>query len=113
MSQHTPNELTTIFKRDRDLITQLKMNDAHYARLADEYHEVNREVHRIECETEAASDERTEQLKRQRLALLDERVTERERETGGQYRADGEFEVVCDERIPAFRHRFIQSYSIV
>ena len=72
MSQHTPNELTEIFKRDRDLITQLKQTDAHYARLADEYHEVNREVHRIEAETEAASDERTEQLKKQRLALLDE-----------------------------------------
>ncbi|QZD93924.1 YdcH family protein [Qipengyuania gelatinilytica] len=72
MSQHTPNELTTIFKRDRDLITRLKRDDAHYARLADEYHEVNREVHRIEAETEAASDERVEALKKQRLSLLDE-----------------------------------------
>lgn len=72
MSQHTPHELTNIFKRDRDLLTRLKQEDAHYARLADEYHEVNREVHRIEAETEAASDERTEALKKQRLALLDE-----------------------------------------
>ena len=72
MSQHTPNELTTIFKRDRDLITRLKRDDAHYARLADEYHEVNREVHRIEAEAEAASDERVEALKKQRLSLLDE-----------------------------------------
>ncbi|MBO6608959.1 YdcH family protein [Altererythrobacter sp.] len=72
MSQHTPNELTAIFKRDRDLLTRLKAKDAHYARLADQYHEVNREVHRIEAETEAASDERTETLKKQRLALLDE-----------------------------------------
>ena len=72
MSQHTPNELTQIFKRDRDLLTRLKQDDAHYARLADEYHEVNREVHRIEAEAEAASDERTETLKKKRLALLDE-----------------------------------------
>jgi uncharacterized protein YdcH (DUF465 family) len=72
MSQHTPNELTTIFKRDRDLVTRLKGSDAHFARLADEYHEVNRQVHRIEAETEAASDERTEHLKKQRLHLLDE-----------------------------------------
>ncbi len=72
MSQHTPNELTTVFKRDRELITRLKAENAHFARLADEYHEVNRQVHRIEAETEAASDERTEQLKKQRLALLDE-----------------------------------------
>jgi uncharacterized protein YdcH (DUF465 family) len=72
MSQHTPNELTEIFKRDRELVTRLKADDAHFARLADEYHEVNRQVHRIEAETEAASDERTEALKRQRLNLLDE-----------------------------------------
>jgi len=72
MSQHTPHELTNIFKRDRELVSRLKQQDAHYARLADEYHAVNREVHRIEAETEAASDERTEALKKQRLALLDE-----------------------------------------
>ena len=72
MSQHTPNELTQIFARDRELVTRLKQDDAHYARLADEYHEVNREVPRIEAETEAASDERTEELKRKRLTLLDE-----------------------------------------
>lgn len=71
MSQHTPNELTEIFKRDRDLLTRLKREDAHYARLAEEYHALNREVHRIEAETEAASDERVETLKKQRLALLD------------------------------------------
>jgi uncharacterized protein YdcH (DUF465 family) len=72
MSRHTPNELTEIFKRDRELVTRLKADDAHFARLADDYHEVNRQVHRIEAETEAASDERTEALKRQRLTLLDE-----------------------------------------
>jgi len=72
MSQHTPNELTTIFKRDREVITRLKQEDGHFARLADEYHEINRQVHRIEAETEAASDERTETAKKQRLALLDE-----------------------------------------
>ncbi|MGD9811185.1 MAG: YdcH family protein [Sphingobium sp.] len=75
MSQHTPNELTQIFASDRDLVSRLKLEDAHYARLADDYHEVNREVHRIEVESEAASDERTETLKKKRLALLDE-ITE-------------------------------------
>ncbi|QZD86833.1 YdcH family protein [Qipengyuania psychrotolerans] len=72
MSQHTPNELTTIFARDRELVTRLKQDNAHYARLADEYHEVNREVHRIEAEADAASDERVEALKKKRLGLLDE-----------------------------------------
>lgn len=84
MSQHTPNELTTIFKRDRDLITQLKQSDAHFARLAEEYHTANRAVHRIEAEAEAAGDERTETLKKERLALLDEitAIVTRERPAG-------------------------------
>jgi uncharacterized protein YdcH (DUF465 family) len=72
MSQHTPNALTEIFKRDRDLLTALKADNAHFARLAAEYHTVNRELHRIEAETEAASDGHTETLKKQRLHLLDE-----------------------------------------
>ena len=83
MSQHTPNELTEIFKRDRDLLTTLKADNAHYARLADEYHEVNRQVHRIEAETEAASDDRAEALKKQRLGLLDEITAIVSAERGG------------------------------
>jgi len=72
MSQHTPNALTEIFKRDHDLITRLKTEDAHYARLADEYHEVNRAVHRHESEAETVSDDHAEELKKKRLKLLDE-----------------------------------------
>lgn len=68
---HTPHELGAIFSRDAELLHRLKMSDAHFVRLADKYHEVNREVHRIEAEVEAASDERVEGLKKERLALLD------------------------------------------
>jgi hypothetical protein len=46
--------------------------NAHFARLADEYHEVNREIHRIGADVEAASDARAEELKKRRLALKDE-----------------------------------------
>lgn len=53
------------------LIHRLKQDDAHFARLAEEYHTVNRSIHRIESEIEAASDERMELLKKQRLALAD------------------------------------------
>lgn len=68
---HTPHELTDTFPQQRELIRKLKQEDAHFARLADEYHEVNREVHRIEAEVEAASDERLEALKKRRLQLAD------------------------------------------
>lgn len=69
---HTPHELAAEFPQDAEIIHKLKVADAHFAKLADDYHEVNREIHRIEVEVEAASDERTEVLKKQRLALADE-----------------------------------------
>jgi len=69
---HTPHELAEEFPEAVDLMHELKISNAHFARLADEYHEINREVHRIESEVEAASDVRFEELKKQRLALKDE-----------------------------------------
>ncbi|MFM7403985.1 MAG: YdcH family protein [Erythrobacter sp.] len=72
MSAHTPNELADIFPADAAALHRLKLNDAHFARLAERHHVVNRAVHRIETEIEAASDERLETLKRERLHLLDE-----------------------------------------
>ena len=69
---HTPHELAAEFPQDHHLIHKLKLENAHFAKLADDYHEVNREIHRIEAEIEAASDERTEVLKKQRLHLADQ-----------------------------------------
>lgn len=69
---HTPHELREEFPDAAAVLHELKASNAHFATLADRYHDVNREIHRIESEVEAASDERTESLKKQRLALLDE-----------------------------------------
>ncbi|OZA94245.1 YdcH family protein [Altererythrobacter sp. H2] len=69
---HTPHELADEFPQDRDLIHRLKQDDAHFARLAEAYHTVNRAIHRIESEVEPASDERAEELKKERLALADD-----------------------------------------
>jgi uncharacterized protein YdcH (DUF465 family) len=69
---HTPHELGAVFRKDADILHNLKMSDAHFVRLSDNYHEVNREIHRIDSEVDAASDERKEMLKKERLALLDE-----------------------------------------
>jgi uncharacterized protein len=56
----------------RDAIHTLKMNNAHFARLFDEYHEVDHEVHRIEDNIETPSDQYTTERKAKRLALKDE-----------------------------------------
>ncbi len=69
---HVPHELAEEFPNDRKTIHDLKMSNAHFARIADEYHEINREVHRIEAGVEAASDERNITLRKQRMMLKDE-----------------------------------------
>lgn len=69
---HTPHELHDEFPEASELIHQLKTSDSHFAALADRYHVLNREIHRIDSGVEAASDDRTEELKKERLSLLDE-----------------------------------------
>lgn len=56
----------------RETIHKLKMSDNHFARLFDEYHEVDHEVHRIETGIENTSDEYLEERKKRRLYLKDE-----------------------------------------
>ena len=69
---HVPHELHEEFPEATDALHRLKMNDAHFARLADEYHSINREVHRIETDVAPASDEVLEDLKKKRLHLKDQ-----------------------------------------
>lgn len=56
----------------KDTIHALKMANAHFRHLLDQYHAIDEEIVRIETEVEPASDERTELLKRRRLALKDD-----------------------------------------
>jgi uncharacterized protein YdcH (DUF465 family) len=69
---HTPNDLREEFPEAVDVLHQLKVHDAHFVKLADRFHDLNREIHRVESDVEPASDERIETLKKQRLALLDD-----------------------------------------
>ncbi len=69
---HVPHELHAEFPDDAETLHQLKLSDAHFQKVSDEYHDVNREIHRIEAEVDHASDQRLEDLKKQRLSLLDE-----------------------------------------
>ncbi|WP_219893223.1 YdcH family protein [Aquisediminimonas profunda] len=69
---HRTHELHDEFPDAIEKIRELKANDAHFTRLADRYDGVNQVIHRIEIGADAASDERTEILKKQRLSLLDD-----------------------------------------
>jgi uncharacterized protein len=69
---HTPHELHAEFPEYAEKIHTLKIEDPHFARLADEYHEVNRDIHRLQTRVEAASDTREEDLRKKRMQLKDE-----------------------------------------
>ena len=55
----------------KEAIHELKMNDAHFARLFKEYHELDHEVLRIEENVETTSDDFLESRKKVRLNLKD------------------------------------------
>lgn len=69
---NTPHELADAFPDHRDILHTLKLHHARFATLSARYHEINRDIHRIEVEVEPASDARVEGLKKERLSLLDE-----------------------------------------
>lgn len=69
---HVPHGLHEEFPTAASAISRLRIGDAHFARLADHYEHLNREIHRIEAEVEPASDESLEELKKKRLKLKDE-----------------------------------------
>ena len=60
---HTPHELAEEFPAEVEKMHKLKVENAHFAKLCDEYHEVNRAVHRAAHENE---------LRQQRTRLKDE-----------------------------------------
>ncbi|MBL0283569.1 MAG: DUF465 domain-containing protein [Zoogloea sp.] len=69
MEQH---DLNHEFPEYREQIHVLKMSNGHFARLFDEYHDVNRNVVRVEVQAEIATDFELEELKKRRLKLKDE-----------------------------------------
>ena len=69
---HTPHELAEEFPEHADKLHELKTGNAHFNRLADEYHAVNREIHRLETRVETASDAHEASLRRSRMRLKDE-----------------------------------------
>ncbi len=69
---HTPHELAEEFPEKVEVMSQLKQSDAHFARLSDEYHEINRTVHRAETNVEPMEELAEVELRKKRAALKDE-----------------------------------------
>lgn len=69
---HTPHELPDEFPEHAKKMHDLKASDAHFAKLFDEYHEINRAVHRAETNVEPMDTLFETDLRKQRAALKDE-----------------------------------------
>ncbi len=69
---HTPHELAEAFPDQHEAIQRLRASDAHFARLADEHHDLNRQIHRAETNVEPMADFALEDMKKRRLQLLDQ-----------------------------------------
>ncbi|HHJ18295.1 MAG TPA: DUF465 domain-containing protein [Gammaproteobacteria bacterium] len=65
------HDLIHEFPEYKQRIHELKTQNTHFARLFDEYHELDHKVRRIEEEIEPTSDEYLETQKKKRLKLKD------------------------------------------
>jgi uncharacterized protein len=69
---NTPHELHDEFPEYAAKIRHLRETDGHFYRLSNEYHEVNRAIHRAETDVEPADDFHVEDMRKKRMQLKDE-----------------------------------------
>ncbi len=69
---HTPHELIEEFADKIETMQALKQSDAHFAKLYDEYHVVNRAIHRAETNVEPTDDLHMQEMRKERMALKDQ-----------------------------------------
>jgi hypothetical protein len=69
---HTPHELAEEFPEYADKIHDLKMQNAHFGKLVDEYHTINRAIHRAETNVEPIADFAETDMRKKRMQLKDE-----------------------------------------
>lgn len=69
---HTPHELSDEFPELVDAMTHLRQSDSHFSKLSDQYHTLNRAIHRAETDVEPTSDDNMVQMRKERLAMKDE-----------------------------------------
>jgi len=66
------HDLVHEFPEHREKIHQMKMDNTHFAKLFDEYDELNRKIETTEKNDIPITDEHAEEMKKQRLALKDQ-----------------------------------------
>ena len=69
---NTPHQLHDEFPEHADALHALKVSDAHFARLAEDYQDVNGQIHRAESNIAPVEDLAMIELRKQRGALKDQ-----------------------------------------
>ena len=69
---NVPHELAEEFPEFVEKMSEMKTGNAHFAKLFDEYHEINRAIHRAETDIEPTDDFHMEEMRKQRMRLKDE-----------------------------------------
>jgi hypothetical protein len=72
---HLPQDLHDVFPDDEALLRRLKMEDHHFQSLAGHYAALDEALARIGAGLDPASDMRAEEMKKERLRLLDQIAT--------------------------------------
>lgn len=69
---HTPHELAEEFPTEVEKMHALKDANTHFAKLFDDYHDLNKSIHRAETNVEPMAEEHESAMRKQRMALKDE-----------------------------------------
>lgn len=69
---HTPHELASEFPDHAEKMSALKQTDSHFAKMCDDYHVVNRQVHRAETNIEPMEELAEVELRKRRAVLKDQ-----------------------------------------
>lgn len=69
---NTPHELAEEFPEHVEKIHDLKTGNAHFAKLFEAYHDVNRAIHAAETNVKPTDDFNMENMRKRRMALKDE-----------------------------------------
>lgn len=68
---HSAHDLAAAFPEATARLHALKLENAHFQKLSDAYYELDKAIHRAETGIEPTSDQHLEDLKKQRLTVLD------------------------------------------
>ena len=66
------HNLKTEFPEYEKIIHELSMNNAHFQKISERHHEIDKKIRRAEIGEEALCDDSLEDIKKQRLKLKDE-----------------------------------------